>query len=98
MGDCGGETPLELFLDLIGSGGSPDRPRAIEVNRPYPSWIVAHSMNYGKRFRVAGKIGVKISHRALSEKPQLFWSWPALGSIDCARSCLTFASVHRVAR
>jgi cytosine/adenosine deaminase-related metal-dependent hydrolase len=34
MGDCGNETPLELFLDLIGSGGSP--------NRPYPSWVVAH--------------------------------------------------------
>jgi len=42
IGDCGNETPLELFLDLIGSGGSPNRPRAIEVNRPYPSWIVAH--------------------------------------------------------
>jgi cytosine/adenosine deaminase-related metal-dependent hydrolase len=34
IGDCGNETPLELFLDLIGSGGSP--------NRPYPSWVVAH--------------------------------------------------------
>ena len=42
MNDCGNETPLELFLDLIGSGGSPNRPRAIEVNRPYLSWIVAH--------------------------------------------------------
>jgi cytosine/adenosine deaminase-related metal-dependent hydrolase len=42
MDDCGSKTPLELFLDLIGSGGSPNRPRAIEVNRPYPSWIVAH--------------------------------------------------------
>ena len=42
MDDCGNETPLELFLDLIGSGGSPNRPRAIEVNRPYLSWIVAH--------------------------------------------------------
>ncbi len=42
MDDCGNETPLELFLDLIGRGGSPNRPRAIEVNRPYPSWIVAH--------------------------------------------------------
>jgi aminodeoxyfutalosine deaminase len=40
--DCGIKTPLELFLDLIGSGGSPNRRRAIEVNRPYPSWIVAH--------------------------------------------------------
>ena len=34
MDDCGKETPLGLFLDLIGSGGSP--------NRPYLSWIVAH--------------------------------------------------------
>ncbi len=42
MNDCGNETPLELFLDLIGSGGSPNRPRAIEVNRPYLSWIIAH--------------------------------------------------------
>jgi cytosine/adenosine deaminase-related metal-dependent hydrolase len=42
MDDCGSKTPLELFLDLIGSNGSPNRPRAIEVNRPYLSWIVAH--------------------------------------------------------
>ena len=42
MNDSGNETPLGLFLDLIGSGGSPNRPRTIEVNRPYPSWIVAH--------------------------------------------------------
>jgi aminodeoxyfutalosine deaminase len=42
MDDCGSKTPLELFLDSIGSGGSPNRPRAIEVNRPYLSWIVAH--------------------------------------------------------
>lgn len=34
MDDCGNETPLGLFLDLIGSGRSP--------NRPYFSWIVAH--------------------------------------------------------
>jgi len=26
----------------LGRGGSPNRPRAIEVNRPYLSWIVAH--------------------------------------------------------
>ncbi len=42
MDDCGNETPLELFLDLIGRGRSPNRPRAIEVNRPYLPWIVAH--------------------------------------------------------
>jgi len=35
MNDCGSKTPLELFLDLIGSGGSPNRPQAIEVNRLY---------------------------------------------------------------
>jgi aminodeoxyfutalosine deaminase len=40
--DCGNETPLQNFLDLIGSGGSPNRPNTIEVNRPYPFWIVAH--------------------------------------------------------
>jgi len=41
MDDCGNETPLERFLDLIGTGGSPNRP-PIEVNRPYLPWIVAH--------------------------------------------------------
>ena len=42
MDDCGSKTPLELFLDLFGSSGSPNRPRAIEVNRPYLFWIIAH--------------------------------------------------------
>src|SRR5439155_14145610 len=42
MDDCGNETPLERFLDLIGRGGSPKRPQAIEVNRPYLPWIIAH--------------------------------------------------------
>jgi aminodeoxyfutalosine deaminase len=42
MDDCRNKTPLELFLDLIGRGGSPNGPRAIEVNRPYLPWIVAH--------------------------------------------------------
>jgi aminodeoxyfutalosine deaminase len=42
MDDCGKETPLARFLDLIGRGGSPNRPQAIEVNRPYLLWIVAH--------------------------------------------------------
>src|SRR6266478_7736597 len=42
MDDCGNETPLERFLDLIDRGGSPNHPRAIEVNRPYLPWIVAH--------------------------------------------------------
>jgi cytosine/adenosine deaminase-related metal-dependent hydrolase len=42
MDDCGNETPLERFLDLIGRGGSANRPRAIEVNRPYLPWIIAH--------------------------------------------------------
>jgi cytosine/adenosine deaminase-related metal-dependent hydrolase len=42
MNDCGKKTPLERFLDLIGSSGSPNRQRTIEVNRPYPFWIVAH--------------------------------------------------------
>ncbi len=40
--DCGGHTPVARFLDLIGRGGSPNRPQAIEVNRPYPSWMVVH--------------------------------------------------------
>jgi cytosine/adenosine deaminase-related metal-dependent hydrolase len=42
MDNCGNETPLEYFLNLLGKGGSPNRPRTIEVNRPYPFWIVAH--------------------------------------------------------
>ncbi|HEV2047428.1 MAG TPA: amidohydrolase family protein [Chthoniobacterales bacterium] len=48
MNDCGHHTPLAQFLDLLGRGGSPNRsepdwrPRAIEVNRPYLSWIVVH--------------------------------------------------------
>ena len=48
MNDCGRTTPLALFLDLIGRGGSPNRSepdwllQAIEVNRPYLSWIVVH--------------------------------------------------------
>jgi aminodeoxyfutalosine deaminase len=42
MGDCGSQTPLALFLDLIGRGGSPNRPHAIVVSRPYRPWIVAH--------------------------------------------------------
>jgi cytosine/adenosine deaminase-related metal-dependent hydrolase len=42
MDDCGKETPLAWFLDLIGRGGSPNRSQAIEVNRPYLPWIVAH--------------------------------------------------------
>jgi cytosine/adenosine deaminase-related metal-dependent hydrolase len=42
MNDCGNETPLERFLDLIDNSGSPNRQRTIEVNRSYRSWIVAH--------------------------------------------------------
>jgi cytosine/adenosine deaminase-related metal-dependent hydrolase len=42
MDDCGKKTSLENFLDLIGRGGSPNRPGTIEVNRPYPFWIIAH--------------------------------------------------------
>jgi aminodeoxyfutalosine deaminase len=42
MDDCGRKTPLENFLDLIGSGGSLNRQRTIEVNRPFPFWIIAH--------------------------------------------------------
>jgi aminodeoxyfutalosine deaminase len=48
MDDCGNKTPLEQFLDSIGRGGPPNRPRAIEVNRPYHSWIVAHLNELGE--------------------------------------------------
>ena len=42
MDDCGSKTPLALFLNLIGRGGSPNRPQATEVSRPYLPWMVAH--------------------------------------------------------
>jgi cytosine/adenosine deaminase-related metal-dependent hydrolase len=42
MDNCGNKTPLERFVDSIGRGGSSNRRRAIEVNRPYHSWIIAH--------------------------------------------------------
>ena len=42
MGDCEQGSPLKRFLDLIGRGDSANRPGAIEINRPYLSWIVAH--------------------------------------------------------
>ena len=77
MDDCGSKTPLELFLDLIGSGGSPNRPRAIEVNRPYLSWIVAHLNELTESdFELLETIQFKISRRALSAKSQLFWPQP----------------------
>jgi cytosine/adenosine deaminase-related metal-dependent hydrolase len=34
-GDCGEQSPVATFLEMLGRGGSPNRPRAIEVNRPY---------------------------------------------------------------
>ncbi len=34
IGDCGNETPLELFLDLIGSGGSPNLPGRLRSIAP----------------------------------------------------------------
>ena len=42
MSDCGAETAFAEFLNRIGRGGSPNRPKAIEVNRPYLPWIVTH--------------------------------------------------------
>jgi len=39
MSDCGRSTPIRNFLSAVGRGGSPNRPRAIEVNRPY---LIAH--------------------------------------------------------
>src|SRR5438132_1234644 len=35
MSDCGVQTPVARFLEILGRGGSPNRPRAIEVNHPY---------------------------------------------------------------
>ena len=42
MDDCGNKTPLEIFLNSIRGGGTPNRPPTIEVNRPYRQWIVVH--------------------------------------------------------
>jgi cytosine/adenosine deaminase-related metal-dependent hydrolase len=42
MDDCGSKTPLENFLHLVGSSGSPNRLKTIEVNRPYPFWVIVH--------------------------------------------------------
>jgi len=39
VSDCGRSTPLGNFLSAVGRGGLPNRPQAIEVNRPY---LVAH--------------------------------------------------------
>ncbi len=35
MSDCDRKTPIEEFFGRLGRGGSPNRPRAIEGNRPY---------------------------------------------------------------
>ena len=75
MDDCGNETPLGI-LGFDRCGGSPNRPRAIEVNRPTTLDRGAPERIDRERFRVAGKIQFKISRRALSAKSQLFWSQP----------------------
>jgi aminodeoxyfutalosine deaminase len=60
MDDCGNETPLEVFLDLVGRGGSPNRPPSTEVNRPYPSWIIAHLNELaGSDFELLEKLKIK---------------------------------------
>ncbi|PYL07177.1 MAG: hypothetical protein DME34_07435 [Verrucomicrobia bacterium] len=39
MSDCGGKTPLEIF---IGAPGSPRRIRPVADGRALPGWIIAH--------------------------------------------------------
>ena len=39
VSDCGRSTPLGNFLSAVGRGDLPNRPQAIEINRPY---LVAH--------------------------------------------------------
>src|SRR5207248_4620878 len=39
MSECDGQTPVASFLEMLGRGGSPNRPRAIEGNRRY---LIAH--------------------------------------------------------
>ena len=56
MDDCGNETPLGLFLDLIGSGGSPNRPRAIGSIAPTNLDRGAFERIDREGFRVAGTI------------------------------------------
>ena len=91
MNDCGSKTPLELFLDLIGSGGSPNRPRAIEVNRPYLSWIVAHLNELTERdFDLLERSNSKFqivhcpgSHKYFGHRPFAFDRLRSLGFNVC---------------
>ena len=64
MDDCGNKTPLRLFVRRA------RRSRPTTLDRGAPERIDR------ERFRVAGKIELKISRRALSAKSQLFWSQP----------------------
>jgi cytosine/adenosine deaminase-related metal-dependent hydrolase len=87
MDDCGSKTPLEDFLDLIGSGGSPNRRRTIEVNRPYPFWIVAHLNELSERdFELLEKSNSKFhvvhcprSHNYFGHSPFSFERLRSLG-------------------
>ncbi len=99
MDDCGNETPLGLFLDLIGSGGSPNRPRAIEVNRPYLSWIVAHLNELTENdFELLERSNSKFHVVHCPRSHNYFGRTARSRSIACARSALTFASARTVSR
>jgi cytosine/adenosine deaminase-related metal-dependent hydrolase len=91
MDDCGNKTPLERFLDSIGRGDSPNRPRAIEVDRPYHSWIVAHLNELAERdFDLLEKSAPKFhivhcprSHNYFGHSPFAFERLRALGFNVC---------------
>ena len=59
MSDCGVQTPVARFLEILGRGGSPNRPRAIEVNRPY---LLVHLNELGESdFDLLGRAARKFS-------------------------------------
>src|SRR5207253_3421675 len=59
MSDCGAQTPVARFLEILGRGGSPNRPRAIEVNRPY---LLVHLNELGESdFNLLGRAARKFS-------------------------------------
>jgi aminodeoxyfutalosine deaminase len=91
MNDCGRKTPLEIFLDLIGRRGSPNCPSAIEVNRHYLPWIVAHLNELTESdFELLEKSNSKFhvvycprSHSYFEHRPFAFERLPSLGFNVC---------------
>ena len=89
MSDCGGGTPLCRFVELAGRGGSPNRPRATGVNRPYFSWIIVHLNELAESdFDLLARSTEKFhvvhcprSHKYFGHSPFRFERLRALGNI-----------------